>query len=300
MVRNAQRTPARLWRLLGLILVGVALAGCTDDYAELRLSEALAEAAARGQETDIAWVPSDDVRPGTVLEGVSRPDGTVRLRVSSGGLVPVPQLVNLTEADATTAVEELGLKVRRRTETERQGPFGAVTRSEPALDTLVEPGATVTLFVREEQRNEITGTLVLVAGKDQLGGETLPTDGGEDSEDWSDRGPSFAGERCWGSGFYSDLVDGAQFIVRNAGGTIVAKGELGRGRTVYVGEPDAKLLRDVEWECHFSFAIDGVPFSEFYAIETVRNTLTYSFDELEALRWSVDLTIPVDGPADRR
>jgi hypothetical protein len=61
-----------------------------------------------------------------------------------------------------------------------------------------------------------------------------------------------------------------------------------------------ELLRDIEWECHFSFAIDGVPFSEFYSVETVRNTLTYSFDELEALRWRVDLTIPVDEPADLR
>lgn len=282
------------------MLVGVALAGCTDDYADLRLPEALAEAAARGQDTHVVWVPSDEIAPGTVLEGVERPDGTVRLGVSSGGLVPVPQFVELTEADAIRAVGQLGLQVRLRTETALEGPFGAVTRSQPVLDTLVEPGATVALLVREEERNGIVGRLVLVVGKDQLGGETLPTDGGEDSEDWSDRGPSFAGERCWGSGFYSDLVDGAQFIVRNAGGTIVAKGALGRGRTVYVGEPDAKLLRDIEWECHFSYAVDDVPFSEFYAIETVRNTLTYSFGELEARRWRVDLTIPVDGPADLR
>ena len=267
-----------------LVAVGALLAGCTDDYAQRSLEEARDVAEEQGREVVIVWAPSDEVAPRTVIDASEGVDGSVRLRVSSGDLVPIPDLSGFGADEAEAAVEDLALRVRRRSDLARSGPFDVVARTEPAPDELVDPGSTVTLFIREEERNRISGTLVLIADKNQLGGETLPTGSGVDSDDWSDRGPSFAGERCWGAGFFGDIVDGAQFIVRDASGTIVAKGELGRGRTVYVGEPDAELLREIEWECHFQYAIDDVPFSEFYAIETSRNTLTYAFDELEALR----------------
>jgi hypothetical protein len=302
--KDSERMVMRRWSRRGggvvLVAVGALLVGCTDDYAERSLEEARGVAAEQGREVVIVWAPSDEIAPRTVIDASEGVDGSVRLRVSSGDLVPVPDLFGLGADEAEAAVEDLALGVRRRSDLARSGPFDVITRTDPAPDELVEPGATVTLFVREEERNRISGTLVLIADKEDLGGETLPTDSGVDSEDWSDRGPSFAGERCWGTGFYRDIVDGAQFIVRDASGTIVAKGELGRGRTVYVGEPDAELLRDIEWECHFRYAIDDVPFSEFYAIETTRNTLTYAFDELEALGWRLDLTIPIEGPPDVR
>ena len=285
---------------IALAAVGALLAGCTDDYTDLPLEEARGVAEEQGRAVIIVWTPSEDVTPRTVISATEGVDGAVRLRVSSGDLVPVPDLSGLGADEAEAAAEELSLRVIRRADLSRSGPFDVVTRTDPSPDELVDPGSTVTLFVREEERNRISGTLVLIADKDELGGETLPTADGGESEDWSDRAPDFAGERCWGTGFYRDIVDGAQFIVRDASGTIVAKGELGRGRTVYVGEPDAELLRDIEWECHFTYAIDDVPFSEFYAIDTTRNTLTYSFDELEALGWRLDLTIPIEGPADVR
>lgn len=283
-----------------LALAGLVLGGCSDEFADLPLEEVIAAADDRGQVAEIRWEASDEVPPRTVIQGSETADGSLVLRVSSGDLIPVPDLVAAEAGDAERAIDRLDLRTRTRADLSRVGPFGVVTRTEPSADDLVDPGSTITLFVREEERNRISGTLVLSASKTDLGGETLPTDAGVDSENWSDRGPSFAGERCWGTGFYADIVDGAQFIVRDAAGIIIAKGLLNRGRAVYVGEPDAVLLRDVEWECHFTYAIDRVPFSEFYAIETARNTLTYAFDELEALGWQLDLTIPVLGPPDVR
>ena len=299
------RTPARRLRsprlgAVGIALVGMVLAGCTDEYASASVEDALESIEAIGQEAEIVWVSSTDAPAGTVIESIELADGLVRLRVSSAGRVPVPDLAGLAGEDAEQILDGLGLQVRSRSDLARQGPFGLVTSSEPGVDSLVDPGATVTLFVRQEERNRISGTLVLAADKDQLGAETLPTDAGAESDDWRTRGPSFAGERCWGRGFYSDLIDGAQFVVRNAEGAIVAKGELGRGRAVYVGDRDATRAIDTDWDCHFTYVIEDVPFSEFYAIETVRNTLTYAFDELEALDWRLDLTIPVEGPADVR
>ena len=299
------RPPARRRRSLrvgavGLALLATVLAGCADEYASEAVEDAVERIEALGQEVEIVWVASADAPAGTVIESVELADSTVRLRVSSAGRIPVPDLTGLAGEDAERRLEDLGLQVRIRSDLAREGPFGLVTSSEPGVDALADPGATVTLFVREEERNRISGTIVLAADKDQLGAETLPTDGGEDSDDWLARGPSFAGERCWGRGLYSDLVDGAQFVVRDAEGSIVAKGELGRGRAVYVGDRDAELAIDTDWDCHFTYVIEDVPFSEFYAIETVRNTLTYAFDELEALDWQLDLTIPVEGPADVR
>jgi hypothetical protein len=295
------RGAARRGRLAAnLAALGILLAGCSGEFAGATFGEAVEVIESRGQTAEVMWDATDEAAPGTVIESVVRPDGSVALRVSSRGRVPVPDLVGVDADEAERTLTELGLGIRRTNDPAREGPFGVVTSSEPSRDVLLAPESDVTLRIRESERNTITGTLVLAADKDQLGAESLPTDGGPDSDDWMARGPSFAGERCWGRGFYSDIVDGAPFVVRDSAGMIVAKGELGRGTAVYVGDRDATLAADTDWDCHFRYRIEDVPFSAFYAIETVRNTLTYAFEDLEVRSWRVDLTIPIDGPPDLR
>lgn len=106
------------------------------------------------------------------------------------------------------------------------------------------------------------------------------------------------GEPCTGSGGYSDVAPGAPVIVRNGAGDTIATSELELGRSI--GE-DGKIERDgqnvtqtfgaVEG-CRFTFTIDDVPNSKFYAVEVShRGALTYSKKQMEERAWKVSLTL---------
>lgn len=96
------------------------------------------------------------------------------------------------------------------------------------------------------------------------------------------------GSRCVGneavkSGGFDDIVPGAQILVKNGSGTILATSVLGEGvvtegRTYHF--------------CEFPFSVQNVPASDFYVIEMgSRGGMTYSVQDLEQQNWQVSLKL---------
>ena len=86
---------------------------------------------------------------------------------------------------------------------------------------------------------------------------------------------------CVGIGGYSDVQEGAQVVVKDGEGAILAVSSLGAGRIVV--PPLA---------CLFPFAVEGIPLRDFYSIEVShRGALSYSYADLEARGWIVKLTL---------
>lgn len=79
---------------------------------------------------------------------------------------------------------------------------------------------------------------------------------------------------------YKDLVGGAQVLVVDGAGVTIASGTLAEGR------------RDGTVICRFDFSIPNVPKADFYQVKvSQRGGPTYSFAEMEARAWRVELTI---------
>lgn len=86
----------------------------------------------------------------------------------------------------------------------------------------------------------------------------------------------FAGAPCDGTEGYSDISTGAQVVVKNAGGTKIGLGELGRGRT------DGDLDEDFDAGCTFALLVFGVPVEgDIYSLQ-IGNRDDYSFTRSEA------------------
>jgi serine/threonine-protein kinase len=75
------------------------------------------------------------------------PDGTIRVTLSRGPAVVVPDLRNQEVALATRLLTEKGLRVERSEEPSREIREGWVVRSDPVAGASVEQGGTVTLVV---------------------------------------------------------------------------------------------------------------------------------------------------------
>lgn len=92
---------------------------------------------------------------------------------------------------------------------------------------------------------------------------------------------------------YSDLSDGAQVIVRDAGDRIIAKGSLDRGTADTVPfNPSAGSARTAETHnlCRHAFAV-AVPETGFYRITIGRRNITYSKVALAAKNWAISLSL---------
>ena len=86
---------------------------------------------------------------------------------------------------------------------------------------------------------------------------------------------------CIGNGGYADLVGGRQIIVMD-----------GSGQTIAVGEGQPGVLHRSDNTCEFAFTVEGVPASDFYTIRIgSREGPTYTFEDLEAMSWHVELSI---------
>lgn len=98
------------------------------------------------------------------------------------------------------------------------------------------------------------------------------------------RGPApSAGELCRGTGGYDDVREGAQVVVKDGGGKIIASTSLSSGK---VARPE------YTWRCQFEFTIEDVPKADFYQIEVShRGALTYPRQELEERGWFVSFTL---------
>lgn len=93
-----------------------------------------------------------------------------------------------------------------------------------------------------------------------------------------------AGNRCQGTGGYSDLRIGSNVTVRDGAGTIVAVSKLEDGQFTAgsVGEGT----------CRLPFTISGVPEMPFYSIEIGRRSgYSISLDQLLQAGWTLDLSI---------
>lgn len=87
-------------------------------------------------------------------------------------------------------------------------------------------------------------------GKQAFEGQALPTDD------------------CWGSGGYGDLKQGAQITVTDAGGKVIALGQLGAGRM----SGDA---------CVMLFTLDVPAGHDFYGVEiSHRGVVRYTADQM--------------------
>lgn len=87
---------------------------------------------------------------------------------------------------------------------------------------------------------------------------------------------------CRSKGGYEDIAEGAQVVVKDGAGSVLATTALGGG-TQTVTDPGA--------DCVFEFSV-AVPDAEFYSIEvTHRGALTYSRVELEERGWTVSFSL---------
>jgi hypothetical protein len=91
-------------------------------------------------------------------------------------------------------------------------------------------------------------------------------------------GDDFAGG-CEGTGGYSDISAGAAVTVRDGEGSMLATSDLDSGE-------------DDGFGCTFPFTVQDVPNAHFYEIEVShRGSLSYSKDEMQANRWTVDFSL---------
>jgi hypothetical protein len=92
------------------------------------------------------------------------------------------------------------------------------------------------------------------------------------------------GSACTGQGGYGDLGGGAQVVLTDEQGRTLSTGRLSAGEFDGLG-------------CVFSFALEEVTRSDFYALTVAggnRGQLQYSYEELAANDWSLQLSIGDD------
>ena len=94
-------------------------------------------------------------------------------------------------------------------------------------------------------------------------------------------------EPCRPDGGFSDMRRGAQVVIKNDMGTVVASSRLGTG----VAEPP-RLGASTTSFCVFPFEVTSVPTEKFYSVEIGnRSEIVYSFEDLQSAAWQIDLTL---------
>ena len=143
-----------------------SLVGLTEAQAKKKVEDANLKFKNAGTQ------PSADVAEGNVVrqdpgDGTKQDKGaTVSVWISSGkGKVQVPDVVGKTQVDATQQLMALGLKVNAKPETSADKPAGTVLRQNPAGQTQVDAGATVTIVVAA-QTNTVAVPSVLKMNQD--------------------------------------------------------------------------------------------------------------------------------------
>jgi hypothetical protein len=95
-------------------------------------------------------------------------------------------------------------------------------------------------------------------------------------------------EPCTGGGGFSDISSGASIVVKDGADVTIATGWLEPGIRPKVTAAERRAGADIPTICSFAFVVDGVPTVDFYSIEVShRGALTFTYDELEALDWTV-------------
>ena len=125
-----------------------------------------------------------------------------------------------------------------------------------------------------EERQSQAGTTTTVEVRKTISG-VYTIYGSSDVIEILDSGP------CRGTGGYGDIDEGTEVTVTDEAGTVIGNGRLGEGR----------YLEDA---CAFRFTIPRVPMAKFYKIQISkeqRGELSYSYEELEAANWTVELEL---------
>jgi hypothetical protein len=88
---------------------------------------------------------------------------------------------------------------------------------------------------------------------------------------------------CIGKEGYDDIQGGAQVVVTDQTGSIIATGSLAPGTPVEAG---------AAYLCQFAFTVSVPNDRDFYSIEVShRGKLTYSLAEMESVGWSVEFEL---------
>lgn len=90
------------------------------------------------------------------------------------------------------------------------------------------------------------------------------------------------GGSCGADVGYDDIREGAQAVVKDGKGTVLAVGRLGAGAV-----DNSPLHR-----CEFGFSVPNLAKAEFYVLAVShRGEQTYTYQELEQRSWHVALTL---------
>jgi hypothetical protein len=86
---------------------------------------------------------------------------------------------------------------------------------------------------------------------------------------------------CYGFGGYKDLNEGANVVVSDGNGKVLASGTLGGGTA------------SSTYRCNFPITLGSkLPKADFYKVQVShRGELTYSYDEMQSMNWDLSLTI---------
>jgi hypothetical protein len=128
----------------------------------------------------------------------------------------------------------------------------------------------------------IAGTIgvVYLRHHDNVAADSNAVTGTLTLHDQASFGSMQSGDSCQGSDGYDDIVSGAQVVVSNDSGSVLALSQLDDG------------VADGSGNCVFNFAIDKVPRSNFYRFEVShRGQLDYSYQQLSSAGFSVAMTL---------
>ena len=229
--------------------------GLTPDQAESEISEA-------GYQIEREDIVDPDVDEEQVTE--QSPEAETELDEGEPVQItvvtpppPVPDVVGLPQDEAEALLQEDGYEAQVSEEYRDDAELGEVIGQRPSAGTRHDPDRPVHITVAGEFLSpDVTGMFVLF--------------GDADSVESTDSG-------CQGARGYDDIHSGAQVIVRDEAGTVLATTSLGTGTLLETGM------------CYFEFDLGSLPRAHFYSFEVSRRgELTYSRAELEENDWTFE------------
>lgn len=200
----------------------------------------------------------------------SLPSVLVFVALAACGSSSVPDVTGQTFEEASERLEAEGYKVEQRGVHEVDAEIGTVVRTAPSAGEELEEGETVVVEVAEAFT--LTGTVTISGSAvgDQEGA-------------------------CQGSGGYSDMRPGASVVVMDGTGTTLATGTLLKGEVDEERSQRLPIRRADPWiriTCVLPLTVSDIPHAQFYEVEVGRRGgLTYSFKEMEAQDWTVELVL---------
>ncbi len=232
--------------------------GLAPDQAESEINDA-------GYEVDLEEIIDPNVEEARVTE--QTPDAETGLEEGEFVAIrvvvpppPVPDVIGLSQADAEAWLSEEGYEVQVSEEYEDGAELGEVLEQRPSAGSSHDPERPVQITVAGEFLSpDVKGIFVLLGDADSV---------------------ESTGSGCQGTRGYDDIHSGAQVVVRDESGTVLATTSLGNGTLLETGM------------CYFEFHVGSLPRAQFYSFEVSRRgELTYSRSELEQNDWTFEASL---------